>query len=1565
MRRALLIGIDGYADQDPEPGLRLEAPLHDVANLRDALILVGYEPENIQTALSSTGLALTTSTIRRLIKQYLQRAESDDELLIYFSGHGADQDGHRILIPADYFRDDPQPTSALVGDQWIYNVARTSPALSVLVIIDACREGVRLQLADDDVGKGLSWSSGEAADQGPTVAIYYSSQPGTVSWASGGRAPASYFTSALCAVLRTNEKVATLLDLAEAVEAQLPKLLPPDKSQHPFLDERYHVPGRGGPPLDLIIKEDEAARLRQKLGTSKWVRQLEKSNYWEYLKENAFGLALQVAVFALRSEELTERTDHSLPCNRWRSDEAIARFLAALDQLIKPELIGPASVALCITAVYSYEVALGGLTLRLQETDSLVEQPPPVAANSPAALPSRAWRQSLVQEDDWARRRDHLRMVGKEDVADDLLVWQMLSFGHRAGELWAYSEGSQPGATGWLNDIYEKYFAIAPLEEIASDNRVGEVLEGRRIIRLTRLLFAEPEDIEGETSKSYNSLRQDLAFGAGKALWRVDEVTISHLLALAGEMALDPRRLPSVIPEHLGLDDESNLSALHDELKRARWQLKGESLVLSLATRFPSVHSALSIITLRLERHRGRVIASERTPKAIAEALPVSISESDLLPEVDAQGRPLFDRQHLRFTLDQQRIVGLLMGEALYGNPTLALRELYQNALDACRYRRARESFIALASRPVSGSIPYKGRIVLRAGSQGGRPVISCEDDGIGMEERHLRDLFARAGRRFTDSHEFHLDQAQWQDAGISFWPNSRFGIGVLSYFMLAEEIEVQTRRVEQDGNVAVEGLTVRVTGSGSLFRISKDRSAKKGGGTCVTLFPKNTRLNADELLRSVLDWLWLPEVEVTLVWLSGKRQVLVPGQPTSTCTEHFGDLIPVPTSANTLGEPRVFWQSKYLAEKVLRVRPAFMMVDGIKVDTARAPRGLAVNLTEERAGELSVDRNRMTLPDSFDEWLVGCLTADSSRSLLTRGGIRSEALADIAQLQPLAMIDLDRKIRKKFPEIGSQALDYPCGSMDLSCGLGLNVSDEMLREAIGGNLKNMPARIPVFAKIRMLELEAHCDSLPPILRSWAAFARSQSPFEELELAPQLACANKTKLTISGLLTTSRDLGTDLRSLEDALPPLKELGILQFAPEALEQIIDNEAELRSFLQDEDTRNYREGISCATVLLAAIKDSVSPAVVAERIGPLEELGIVETDLQRFTALTDPLDERIRALVTGDYHEKITDTVPVGKLMAAVRSWETDLDETIEILRPLIRLDMIKLSELELRSIIPHADKVVVILSRDNDGVAPFLSHISLYAIMRAEGDSAALIEELMPFHQVGLMTFEPSEAKRIPFDDIHMRRLLGARTDKITLSQIADFVDRASFETARLIPLLEPLARAGVLDLDLALLRSLELTHYRRLSILFDTIDLDWGYGRSADSRVRFPLELDKPALLRIAYELTAFGENPSGVLEPLVKSGVIIANMDVLNGLSYSPLTGALVSYVTPDENGQPRLDPLNLALLAHAKGMEVSSFTLSLRELALMDVDVGAALDFAGFTVSGDAQTSPVAAET
>ena len=205
----------------------------------------------------------------------------------------------------------------------------------------------------------------------------------------------------------------------------------------------------------------------------------------------------------------------------------------------------------------------------------------------------------------------------------------------------------------------------------------------------------------------------------------------------------------------------------------------------------------------------------------------------------------------MRFRLADDQVRELLMGENLYQDKSLAIRELYQNALDACCYRRARTQWLERTQDlPDLRGPSWEGSIRFSHGTdKNGRAFLQCADNGIGMGEYELRQIFSQVGARFVDLPEFLEEQADWTSAGITFAANSRFGIGVLSYFMLADTVEITTCRLDHDG-VPGERLQVTIPGPGSLFRVHR-LGKGRDAGTTVRLY-----LNAPDTAPSCVDTL-------------------------------------------------------------------------------------------------------------------------------------------------------------------------------------------------------------------------------------------------------------------------------------------------------------------------------------------------------------------------------------------------------------------------------------------------------------------------------------------------------------------------------------------------------------------------------------------------------------------------------------------------------------------------------------------------------------------------------------
>lgn len=145
-----------------------------------------------------------------------------------------------------------------------------------------------------------------------------------------------------------------------------------------------------------------------------------------------------------------------------------------------------------------------------------------------------------------------------------------------------------------------------------------------------------------------------------------------------------------------------------------------------------------------------------------------------------------FITREARLTADPEILK--LMIAPLYGeDPNYGIRELIQNAADACREREYLEHN--------GGDKQYKGEITVSLDTVAKKFVI--EDNGIGMDEETLLKYYLVAGASCRSSDRWLNDFADGKSAKII--RTGKFGVGALAGFLLGERITVQTRRMNTD----------------------------------------------------------------------------------------------------------------------------------------------------------------------------------------------------------------------------------------------------------------------------------------------------------------------------------------------------------------------------------------------------------------------------------------------------------------------------------------------------------------------------------------------------------------------------------------------------------------------------------------------------------------------------------------------------------------------------------------------------------------------------------------------
>jgi molecular chaperone HtpG len=169
------------------------------------------------------------------------------------------------------------------------------------------------------------------------------------------------------------------------------------------------------------------------------------------------------------------------------------------------------------------------------------------------------------------------------------------------------------------------------------------------------------------------------------------------------------------------------------------------------------------------------------------------------------------------FQTEVSQLLQLII-HSLYSHPEIFLRELISNSSDALDKLR----HLTLTDE-ASRSLPFDPRIDLEIGLAG--ETLTIADTGIGMSEQDLEENLGTIARSGTKNFLSQLSGDAKKDSNLI----GQFGVGFYSAFMVADKIEVVSRR-------AGEEQAWRWTSDGkSGFDI--EPASREMAGTTVTLF--------------------------------------------------------------------------------------------------------------------------------------------------------------------------------------------------------------------------------------------------------------------------------------------------------------------------------------------------------------------------------------------------------------------------------------------------------------------------------------------------------------------------------------------------------------------------------------------------------------------------------------------------------------------------------------------------------------------------------------------------------
>lgn len=434
------------------------------------------------------------------------------------------------------------------------------------------------------------------------------------------------------------------------------------------------------------------------------------------------------------------------------------------------------------------------------------------------------YRRFKATQQDVIDRIDVLRRQGAAAEAEWVAAWLMRRFLHGERIQW---RGRQIASV--LGGLPKTYTAL------------DELLSPDLLAGLARAANMGPTQL-CELDKGHHS-----EIFVEPSLVQLRRSLLGTLLLWAERETLSSWDLSETLIHHLGEEGGLTLSALHADFATSSgaptfWLDPDKRITTLRAT----CSNAILDFALREYAERWDTFLREQGQAlaAIFFGIPVQCT-ADLTPRSpdENDARPSYHTPHVQFSMNVERVRRLLMADSLWGDPTMAYRELYQNALDACRYRRSVTAYYNETRDPtLRFERKYVPAITFHENEIGGRRYVECQDNGVGMNPDTVRFLFSRAGNQFSRSTEYLLEQAKWREknSDLDFAPNSQFGIGVFSYFLVAESIEIVTRKISSEHcEPESEAWRVIIRAPSGLFTITQLRKeeAPEDAGTRIRLY--------------------------------------------------------------------------------------------------------------------------------------------------------------------------------------------------------------------------------------------------------------------------------------------------------------------------------------------------------------------------------------------------------------------------------------------------------------------------------------------------------------------------------------------------------------------------------------------------------------------------------------------------------------------------------------------------------------------------------------------------------
>ena len=567
------------------------------------------------------------------------------------------------------------------------------------------------------------------------------------------------------------------------------------------------------------------------------LKEYDKSRFWKQIKKyegdktTIDGLKASIRKVAENSKNISDLIVRYLPQYTLHNETHILNVLSIMDALVPNEVmekLTPLECALCIMSAYTHDL---GMALTDSEYSKITDDDNDTPERQKFLRFRDGFGEEIRQIERW-----------KKKSGDDATKRIELIEGHILASYIRDTHANENvnRVEDWLNNIMN----IAKNESLFYYNNYDYKHD------LALIDISHGKSVNWLRNQYYDNDRDNFCLLVGDE--NVNLAFPALLLRLADIMDFDATRTPKILFRHIGIENEKSILKWRKHLSVTGWHMKirekNPQIKYSARCENPVHHKSVldffNVIDQEIKAVREELSIQYRRLDEddwrYEFGLPAEI-QRDVHPEGHPHN-PKYIYEDIEFRLDQDEVHQLLLGESLWGDPSLCIRELLQNSLDALQMRDLRLKIQNEGENPSEPvDILKKGeelKVTLTWGhdEELDQDYILVKDNGIGMTKEIITKYFTQIGKSFYRSPDFEREKKMMGDKGLLATPISIFGIGILSCFMIGDRLQVRTRPGGSNDDDR-KAYDITISGPGSLFWLKEGTLDHEG--TEVKIFLK------------------------------------------------------------------------------------------------------------------------------------------------------------------------------------------------------------------------------------------------------------------------------------------------------------------------------------------------------------------------------------------------------------------------------------------------------------------------------------------------------------------------------------------------------------------------------------------------------------------------------------------------------------------------------------------------------------------------------------------------------